>query len=334
MCYTITMILKSIMSIVKDFHFRVILSLTVLFFFSLAIYFISCQAKTSEENYPDPDKQIQIVVPFAPGGKIDIMFRRLAKNMKRNGVNIEVKNVPGMGGITGIEYVLKAEPDGYTLLASSAATIMGTFSGKTEGYNRLTTVAGLNEDPFMLVTRKGRFKDFQELRDCAEVKELTIVTAGVGTLGYKVAETLCEKMGSSFKHCFMETDGGTGERDAVYSGLADIGIITQFEVISDPYMQPLVILTGGHSLDTLFASVPTINEQGISLDIPGSSFCSVMVRKDIPPHRLIILEELIEEAYYSEDFQNFQKNHALLSLYLPLNQGNSFFQDLIHFYQH
>ncbi len=327
------MILKSIMSIAKDFRFRIVLTLTVLFLLSVAVYFISCQAKPADESYPDPTKSIQIVVPFAPGGKIDLMFRRLAKNMQNNGVNIEVVNISGNGGIAGIEYVLKAESDGYTLLASSAATIMGTLSGKTEGYNKLITVAGLNEDPFMLVTRKGRFKDFQELRECAEIKELSIVTAGDGTLGYKVAEKLCEKLGPSFKHRFLETDGGTGEMDAVYSGLADIGILTQFEVISNPYMQPLVILTGGHSQDSLFAKVPTINEQGVSLGIPGSSFCSIMVRNDIPPHKLIILEDLVEEAYYSEDFQSFQENYALLSLYLPLNQGNGFFQDLIHFYQ-
>ena len=184
----------------------------------------------------------------------------------------------------------------------------------------------------MFVTRKGRFKDFQDLLEYAAAEELSIVTAGKGSLGYKIAERLCERIGPSFRHRFLETDGGTGELEAIYSGQADAELLTQFEVISSPYIQPLVILTGGHSQDPLFADVLTIAEAGISLGIPGSSFCSIMARSDVPPHKLIRLEKLIDDAYHSKDFQSFQKNYALLGLYLPLAQGNGFFQDLIQAY--
>ena len=326
------MILKSNLPDVKNRFIKLVLAVSAVMLLILAFSFIPRTAKAKESSFPDPARPIELVVPFAPNGKLDIMFRQLADNMQQNGVNIEVVNIAGNGGITGIEYVLGKEADGYTLLASSAATIIATLSGKTEGFRKLTTVAGLNEDPFLLVTKKGRFRDFQELLDCAEVKELSIVTAGEGSSGHKVATNLTEKLGPSFKYRLMETDGGSGEMDAVYSGLADIGILTQFEVLSNPYMQPLVILTGGHSQDAMLRSIPTINEEGITLDIPGSSFCSVMVRNDIPQNVITILAGLVEEAYYSDDFQNFQKSYSLLSLYLPLNQGDSFFQELVKKY--
>ena len=326
------MILKSNLPDTKNRFIKVVLAVSSVMLLFLAFSFFPRGSKTKDIGFPDPSRTIELVVPFAPDGKMDIMFRQLTDNMQKNGVNIEVVNVTGNGGVTGIEYVLSKDADGYTLLASSAATIIATLSGKTEGFKKLTTVAGLNEDPFLLVTKKGRFKDFQELLDCAEVKELSIVTAGEGTLGHKVASNLTEKLGPSFKHRLMETDGGTGEMDAVYSGLADIGILTQFEVISNPYMQPLVILTGGHSQDAMLRSIPTINEEGIKLDIPGSSFCSVMVRNDIPQNVITILAGLVEEAYYSDDFQSFQKSYSLLGLYLPLNQGDNFFQDLVRKY--
>ena len=327
------MIFKSSLSGAKSFRIKFALAAIVaLILMCITISSIFQMAKSKDRAFPDPRRAIELVVPFAPDGKMDTMFRRLTDNMKKNGVNIEVVNVTGNGGVTGIEYVLDRDGDGYTLLASSAATIIATLSGKTEGFNRLLTVTWLHEDPFMIVTRKGRFKDFQELLDCAEVKELSIVTAGEGTLGHKVAKNLAEKLGPSFKHRFMETDGGTGEMDAVYTGLADIGILTQFEVISNPYMQPLVILTGGHSQNPMLRTVSTINEEGIDLDIPGSSFCSIMVRDDTPPNVTATLAALIEEAYYSDDFQSFQKSYSLLGLYLPLSQGDKFFQDLVRKY--
>lgn len=327
------MILKSAFPDVKDFWKKgMVTILAFILLIIISIFIVRSTKQKKDIEFPDPNRTIELVVPFAPDGKMDVMFRRLTDTMKKNGVNIEVLNIVGNGGITGIEYVLNKDADGYTLLASSTATIIATLSGKTEGYNRLSTVAGLNEDPFMLVVKKGRFKDFQELLECAEVKELSIVTAGEGTLGHKVAENLTKKLGPSFKHRFIGTDGGTGEMDAVYSGLADIGILTQFEVISNPYMQPLVILTGGHSQDSLLRNVPTINEEGITLDIPGSSFCSVMVRNDVPPNVIVSLASLVEEAYFSDDFQKFQKGYSLLGLYLPLRQGDSFFQDLVRTY--
>ncbi len=282
--------------------------------------------------FPDPKRSIRLVVPFAQDGKTDIMFRRLADNMQKNGVNIEVLNVTGNGGVAGIEFVLEAEPDGYTLLASTAATITATLAGQTEGYRKLQTVAGLNIDPFMLVTKKNRFKDFQDLLDYAASNEIAIVTAGKGSLGYRIAEKLTEKLGPGFKNGILETDGGTGEMDAVQSGLADVGIITQFEALSNPYMEPLVILTGGHSQETLFLDIPTIREQGIELDIPCAAFCSIMVRNDVPQNVVVQLESLVEAAYYTEDFQQFQESHALIKLFLPLGDGDNFLQDYAQLY--
>ena len=327
------MIFKSTPSTANSLRIKIAVSISAAVLLTLLLIFSVRRASQKDSRFPDPGRPLELVVPFAQGGKLDIMFRRLADNMRKNGVNIEVLNITGNGGIAGIDYVLGKEADGYTLLASSTATIIAPLSGKTEGFHRLTTVTGLNEDPFMLVTKKGRFQNFQELLDCAEVKELSIVTAGEGSLGHRIATNLSKKLGPSFKYRLLATDGGTGEMDAVYSGQADIGILTQFEVLSNPYMQPIVILTGGHSLDPLLRAVPTINEEGIRLDIPGSSFCSVMVRNDLPANITATLASLVEEAYYSEDFQGFQKSHALLSLFLPLNQGDTFFHDLVTQYE-
>lgn len=288
--------------------------------------------KGKDESFPAPGHPIRLVIPFEKGGKTDIMFRRLADNMKANGTSVEVLNIPGDGGVAGIEYVLSEKADGYTLLASTAATITATLSGKTEGYKKLVTVAGLNEDPFMLVAKKNRFRNFEDFLEHSRTNEINIVTAGNGTLGHKIAENLLQKLAPSSKCRILETNGGTSEMDAVISGAADLGVITQFEAISNPNVEPLAILTEGHSQAPLFRNIPTIREEGFPLDILGSAFCSVMVRSDVNPNTLVALESIVESAYYSEDFQRFQDNYALIKLFLPLNHGSELLEEFIKNY--
>lgn len=69
-----------------------------------------------------PSRNITFVVPFAPGGLSDVPGRILAAEMQaRVGQSIVVENRPGASGVTGASSVLKAEPDGYTLLVNALA---------------------------------------------------------------------------------------------------------------------------------------------------------------------------------------------------------------------
>jgi tripartite-type tricarboxylate transporter receptor subunit TctC len=78
-----------------------------------------------------PDRAIRLVVPFPPGGPVDLVAHMIAPKLgERLGQKVEIDNVPGEDGITGSEVVAKAAPDGYTLLlASSTHTIHpGTYA--------------------------------------------------------------------------------------------------------------------------------------------------------------------------------------------------------------
>jgi tripartite-type tricarboxylate transporter receptor subunit TctC len=74
----------------------------------------------SAQNYPT--RAITFVVPFAPGGLTDVPARIVAAMMQEKiGQNIVVENKPGGSGVVGGTYAVRAEPDGYTLLANSLA---------------------------------------------------------------------------------------------------------------------------------------------------------------------------------------------------------------------
>jgi tripartite-type tricarboxylate transporter receptor subunit TctC len=67
-----------------------------------------------------PTKPIRMIVPYAPGGGVDIIARTTAQELaKRVGQQIIVDNRTGAGGNVGSELVAKSAPDGYTLLMAS-----------------------------------------------------------------------------------------------------------------------------------------------------------------------------------------------------------------------
>ncbi len=87
--------------------------------FALAL----CLASAAALGDAWPAKPVKIVVPFAPGGNLDVTARLLAESMaKQLGQPFVVENRAGAGGALGSEVVAKALPDGYTLVAGTSAT--------------------------------------------------------------------------------------------------------------------------------------------------------------------------------------------------------------------
>src|SRR2546430_11542926 len=84
--------------------------------FALLAAFAIAPAQTqSADKYPE--KPIRIIVPYPPGGSVDVLGRLLAQRMQENwGQSVIVENRPGAGTMIGTAAAAKAEPDGYTLI--------------------------------------------------------------------------------------------------------------------------------------------------------------------------------------------------------------------------
>ena len=143
----------------------------------------------AQDNYPN--KPIQMVVPFPPGGVADITGRPTAQAMtKILKQPIVIVNKPGAGGAIGMATVAKGRTDGYTLLmALSSVSIIPVaerLQGRTPSYSlkELAPIALISADPTVLVVRAdGPYKTLKDLVAAAKANPGKINYSSSGVYG-------------------------------------------------------------------------------------------------------------------------------------------------------
>jgi hypothetical protein len=148
---------------------------------------LCCSFWAGAQTYPN--KTITLIVPFAPGGNIDVVARSIAPSLaKATGQSVVVENKAGAGGSIGSAYVARAEPDGYTLLVATTNTIsvlpymLKTPPYKPDGFEPVSLAA---VTPLVLVVRKDdkRFPNAKALLQAAKSTPglVSVGHAGQGT---------------------------------------------------------------------------------------------------------------------------------------------------------
>src|SRR5438105_15758029 len=89
----------------------------------LAMVLMACVATSSAlAQSPYPTRPIRLLVPFAPGGGVDVVARIVGKRVSEKlGQPILVESKPGGGGAIAVGELMRSEPDGYTLLITTSA---------------------------------------------------------------------------------------------------------------------------------------------------------------------------------------------------------------------
>ena len=145
-----------------------------------------------------PSRPITLVVPFPPGGSVDIMARQYSEPLSRVlGVPIVVENRAGAGGSVGAQYVARSKADGYTLVVSSQSShLANPLTQPKIGYDPIKdfeNIAILGRQPNALVVHSSLpFKTFKEFIDYAKKNpgKLNYGSGGVGSMGQLNVEML------------------------------------------------------------------------------------------------------------------------------------------------
>lgn len=166
---------------------------------------LSTVSPSFAQNFPN--KPIQIIVPVAAGGGTDLLARTLGQKVSEVlGQPVVIENKLGAGGNIGVEMVVKAKPDGYTLLVSP-----GTIATNVALYRKLPydllkdlqTVTLVGQTGSVLVVHPSvKANNLREFVDLAKASpgELNYGTAGMGSPQHLHAEFFNQLAGTKTNH--------------------------------------------------------------------------------------------------------------------------------------
>ena len=217
-----------------------------------------------------PKQPIKLIVPWAPGGNVDITARAVAPAMSEIlGQQVVVENKPGAGGFIGTTGVVRSAPDGYTLMLGSSGSIsVGPALARKAPYDpttELVAIGPIHAVPIVLsASAKGNIKNFDDFKKkAANSKELiSIGSAGNGSSQHLALELLALRMGIKLNHIPYKGSGPAlndvvgGQIDTMMDQLtASISHIRNGTIIP--------IAQTGKTRSPLLPNVPTFGELGI-----------------------------------------------------------------------
>ena len=221
----------------------------------------------SPDQYPA--KPIRLIVPLTPGSGADIAGRIIGQRLNEHWKQpVIVENRPGAGGQIGTAAVVKAEPDGYTLLVQSSSHAANPAIYKSLPYDPLkdlADVAILGKTPYIMVSAgNGPYQSLKDVIAAAKAKpgEIPFASAGVGTSTHLAAEYLIALAGLKMLHVPFKGSPDAiqdvlGGRSAFYMAPINAGM----NLVKDGKLTGLGVST--HTRAEVLANVPTLDEQGL-----------------------------------------------------------------------
>jgi tripartite-type tricarboxylate transporter receptor subunit TctC len=153
-----------------------------------------------------PDRPVHIIVPYPPGGNVDISARIIAQALQEElGQSFVVENKAGAAGFVGAEYVVRSKPDGYTLLVSSNAAIsIAPLTNPNAPYEPLrdfTPVGMLAQTPLVIeVNPSIPVNTVAELVTYAKGRpgQIQVATPSSGSINHMAIELFQSATGTKF----------------------------------------------------------------------------------------------------------------------------------------
>ncbi|QDY71537.1 tripartite tricarboxylate transporter substrate binding protein [Qingshengfaniella alkalisoli] len=197
-----------------------------------------------------PDKPINIIVPWAAGGSTDQVTRVVAPLLEEAlGTEVVVVNQPGASGSIGTKAALDAPRDGYTWTANAIANnatyaVTGLLEDTTiDDYHIYLHVANV---PVVSVNADAPYKDFGELLEAMKGSDVTVGTAGVNSSGGMALAAIKEGAGGELGARMITYDGGNPAVIAAASGevVATTQLaVEQMEMIRAGRLRGLTVLS-------------------------------------------------------------------------------------------
>lgn len=260
-----------------------------------------------------PTKPVRIIVPYPPGGAVDVVTRRMAtKLQEQTGQTFFVENKAGATGTIGINLTVQSAADGYTLVANDTtfALLPHIFKKLPFDHDKdLLPMGAFMFAPMAVVVRsESPYKTLDELLRAAkaEPNKLTYGTGGAGTMPHFASEALGIATGVNFMHIPFK---GAGE-----ATLALLGGTIDYQIASTPGVigqvkggKVRLLAVSGDKRPPALSNVPTFAEAGIK-GYGVVNFTGLWAPKGTPAEVGARLQKEIVTAMASADMKSYAES--------------------------
>jgi tripartite-type tricarboxylate transporter receptor subunit TctC len=279
-----------------------------------------------------PSRPIRLIVPYAPGGGVDIVARALGQELtKRLGQQIVIENKTGAGGNIGSDAAAKATPDGYTLLIASPANAVNPSLYAKMPFNPvrdLVPVALIANTPAVLLVGPALpVRSIKELVALAKAKPgtLNFGSGGSGTTEHLAGEMFNAQAGIDLTH--VPYKGGAAVLPDLISGQITLFFVNQTFAL--PYVKAGTIKALGVASDErspALPDVPTFAEAGFA-DFRVSVWYGIMAPAGTPKEIISQLNREIVAALASPEMRERMQAMSLKPLPGTPAEFAAFFAD-------
>lgn len=265
-----------------------------------------------------PEKEVQIIVPYAAGGATDLIFRAIAaSSSKYLGKAIVIVNKVGGGGAVGYTEGAQAKPDGYTLTAAITPLTILPHNVKTAfTYKNFEPIINVVDDPSMFLVRSDApWKSLKEFLDYAKKNPgmITVGNSGAGGGVHLVALAFEKATGVKFNH--IPFSGGGPSVTALLGGHINAVSVSPPEGISQVQAGKLkIIALFSEKRFEMFPNVPTVKEQGINFVM--GMWRGIVAPKGTPPQIIKKLHDAFKKGMEDPVFLKNAKDMSVRLHYL------------------
>ena len=244
-----------------------------------------------------PNKPINLIVPWAAGGSTDQVTRITAAEIEKAlGQKIVVVNQPGAAGSIGTKNAWEAPKDGYTWAAGAAQDLgvyqsLGMLDVGIKEWHLFLNVANI---PVVGVNPATPYQNITQLLDAMKAKpgQIKVATAGVTSGGHNAMEAIARATGVTYRH--VTYDGGNPAVVATVSGETDLTTqlaVEQAEMIRGKRIRPLATVSDRPLEIEGFGVIEPISKMIPGFKSPANYF-GVFIPKGVPAEVIATVEKI------------------------------------------
>ena len=223
-------------------------------------------------EFKPSNKTLNLIVPYAAGGAVDLGARLMAKHAsKYTDIDIVITNVAGGSGTVGATEMLKYNADGTYMLAYNPSMANLSTPDKPLTYDctkDLAMVAMMVQDQRLITMRKDetRFSSLAEVIEYAKTNKVTIGCSGTGNVAYYFPILLARAAGIEENLTVVPFDGSSEAKTALLGGHVDLASQSYSDIAATPADYKVLCNCGSARFSKL-PDVPTVKETGYDLEM-------------------------------------------------------------------